>query len=334
MDQATQAFLEKLLSDSSFRNWAKNNNENDVAFWNAWIKDNPDKIDVVYNAKDIILGIAFEKTAVSEAHVNKELDAVLDKIQKKSHSRDSKSVVQLSKAVKRVTALAAVGLILMVVALNFPRASKEIVHKTGFGEVINLKLPDGTSVVLNGNSEIRYGKEDSRDITLKGEAYFKVKPQPGTRAKFWVNTEDLRVEVYGTQFHVNTRDRKTDVTLDEGSINLLLKNGVAKKMSPGEFISYSNVDKVILHEGAEKTNTYLWREGTYVFNNITLKEVMKHLGHTYGLPAEFMDKTLEGKTLTGGIPNENLKICLSAIEKTTGTRIVQQDNKLIIYNDQ
>ncbi len=334
MDEATQAFLEKLLSDSSFRNWAKNSNENDVAFWNTWIKDNPDKIDVVYNAKDIVLGIAFQPHGVDETHINKELDAVLGQIQKRAQARDGKPVIQLSKTVKRVASLAAVGLILMLVALNFPRTSDEIVHKTGFGEVINLKLPDGTSVVLNGNSEIRYGKKNTRDVTLKGEAYFKVKPQNETRAKFWVNTEDLRVEVYGTQFHVNTRDSKTDVTLDEGSINLLLKNGIAKKMLPGEYVSYSNVDKVVLHEGAEKPNTYLWREGTYVFNNISLKEVMKHLGHTYGLPAEFMDKTLEGKTLTGGIPNENLKICLSAIEKTTGTRIVQQDNKLIIYNDQ
>jgi ferric-dicitrate binding protein FerR (iron transport regulator) len=40
-----------------------------------------------------------------------------------------------------------------------------------------------------------------------------------------VLTDDIKVEVYGTQFNVRSRGQKTDVLLDEGIINLVLENG-------------------------------------------------------------------------------------------------------------
>lgn len=335
MKEDTQPFLDKLLNDSSFRNWAKNSNRNDVAFWDSWIKDNPERIDVIYNARAILLGISFKKNLLNEEQVNEKLEVVLGHIQKNKSVEPQRPVLKLRSRIKWVAAVAAIGLVFIIVALNVVNSSNGVVHKTGFGEVMDLKLPDGTSVVLNGNSEISYDKNNSRDVTLKGEAYFKVKTKHATQAKFWVNTKDLRVEVYGTQFHVNTRDEKTDVALDEGSINLLLKNGVYTKMVPGEFVSYSGENDVILHKKVGEAHTYvLWRKGTYIFNNTTLKEVMKHIEHTYGLPSEFANGTIEDKTLTGGIPNENLEICLLAIEKSTGTKIVQKDDKLIILNYQ
>ena len=230
--------------------------------------------------------------------------------------------------------MAAISVFLVVVGNITLTSDSEVVHRTEFGEIINLKLPDGTTVVLNGNSEIRYDKKNSRNIELEGEAYFKVKSIPSTKAKFWVNTKDLKVEVYGTQFHVNTREEKTDVVLDEGSIHLVLENGTTEEMVPGEFVSFSKAKNRVTHQKVTKELPYsLWREGTYVFNNITLKEVMKNIEHAYGLEVEFIDEDLQQQLLTGGIPNQNLKICLSAIEKSTGTRIVKKDNRLIVFKN-
>ena len=229
--------------------------------------------------------------------------------------------------------MAAVMLTLIVLTFNMISSSQEVVHKTAFGETIDLKLPDGTSVVLNGNSEIRYNKENPRDVSLKGEAYFKVKPKYSTHAKFWVNTEDLRVEVYGTQFNVNTRNKKTDVVLDEGSIHLLLKNGTSEKMLPGEFVSYSDKNKIVTHKVVNEELPYALRRGeTYMFNKMKLGEVMKYIEHTYGIPSEYGDAALEGKIISGGIPSENLEICLMAIQKATGIKIVTKEHTLLIFN--
>ncbi len=333
MKEDNQILLDSLLNDSSFKNWATKNNKNDIVFWNAWIENNPDKIDIAFDARAIILGISFEKNTIHEDRVNEKLDLVLDRIKKS----DGATVIDLPKKqfesnIKRFAAVAATVLVFMVLTFNMLDSSQDIVHKTAFGETIDLKLPDGTSVVLNGNSELRYNKENPRDVSLKGEAYFKVKPKYSTQAKFWVNTEDLRVEVYGTQFNVNTRNKKTDVVLDEGSIHLLLKNGSSEKMLPGEYVSYSSENQIVTHDKVSDELPYALRRGeTYTFNKMKLGEVMKYIEHTYGIPSEFDDKALENKIISGGIPNENLEICLMAIQKATGVKIITKEHTLLIY---
>ncbi|GEM_PF-2190587 len=332
MNENNQSLLEVLLNDTSFKNWANQSNQNDVVFWENWIKNNSDKIETVYTAKSIITGISFNKTELSEGKINMELDAVLNQIS----SKENKKVILLnnrvSQRIQKYAAVAAISILFIVLGNTFLNSSSDVIHKTGFGEIIDLKLPDGTSVVLNGNSEIKYDKENPRDIELQGEAYFKVKPIPSTNAKFWVKTNDLKVEVYGTQFHVNTREEKTDVLLDEGSIHLVLQNGTTKKMVPGDLVSFSKENDQVTHHKVTKELPYsLWREGTYVFNNISLQEVMSNIEHAYGINVEFIDEELKHQLLTGGIPNQNLKICLSAIEKATGTRIVQKDNRLLLF---
>ena len=105
-------------------------------------------------------------------------------------------------------------------------------------------------------------------------------------------------------------------------------------MKPGEIVSYSKSEKTILHEKVNTNLKYaLWRDGTYIFNNVSLQEVMQNIEHAYGFSADFTDIELKERILTGGIPNENLKICLAAIEKSTGTRIIIKDNTLLILNN-
>ncbi|QCW99783.1 FecR family protein [Aggregatimonas sangjinii] len=333
MKYRNPTLLKSLLNDSSFKNWVNKSNKNDILFWNRWISENPQEIETVETAKAIIIGVPFKKSDIDDGKVTTALENVLQKI---DGSKTVKIHPKARNNGKKHLFLAAAAISLVLFGLfSIPDSNTEVVHKTGFGEIIELKLSDGTTVTLNGNSEIKYDKKNSRDITLKGEAYFKVKPIPSTNAKFWVNTNDLRVEVYGTQFHVNTREKKTNVLLDEGSIHLLLKNGAVRKMAPGEIVSFSKENNDVVHEKVNNDLKYsLWREGTYIFNNTNLKEVMKYVNYTYGLSSEFVDKDLELKTITGGIPNQNLKICLSAIEKSTGTRIVVKDKKLFIIKNE
>ncbi|WP_405396776.1 FecR family protein [Maribacter sp. Asnod2-G09] len=326
--------LDYFLSDASFENWAKGLNKNDIAYWNNWIQNNPEHIEAVENAKSIIIGINFDQQYPSSERVNDALANVLAKIKLEP---TPKKIIKKTRTVNSsiLTAAAAVLLILISwTSYSLLNTETTTIHKTNFGEIIDLKLPDGTSVVLNGNSEIWYENENPRLINLKGEAYFKVKSIPSTNAKFWVITEDLKVEVLGTQFHVNTRKQKTNVVLDEGSIHLELKNGEVTKMIPGEMVSFSNESKELTHQKVDIETPYaLWRGGTYAFNEIPLKEVMFNLEITYGLEVEYESEHLKELPISGGIPNQNLQICIAAIEKATGTRIINKDNILRVQEN-
>ncbi len=331
MENNKQHLLENLLNDTSFENWVYKKNRNDIAFWNNWIQDNADQVDTIYNARDIILGINFKHKTLDKAYIDNKLNFVLDKINVTPSPKNNTKSSYNKKALALPAILASV-LLFFFLYYNFQ--TNEIIHKTGFGEIINLKLPDGTTVVLNGNSELKYEKENPRDVMLQGEAYFKVKSKPSTKAKFWVTTNDLKVEVFGTQFNVNTRNEKTNVLLDEGSISLLLENGDSQKMVPGEIVSYSKNNENFMHEKVSNKIKYAhWKNGTYIFNNISLFEVMKYIENTYGITSEFTDTNSKNILITGGIPNENLKICIDAIEKSAGITIKKYENKLLITNN-
>lgn len=329
MNQKPNIHLEDLLNDDSFKNWVHESNQNDVAFWKDWIKKHPEHIDEVYTAKAMILGISFKKNSVDTTEINESLQSVLDSISTKPTMKKS---AKLMLYTRYALSIAAVGLIIFFSLLNFFAVSGEINYKTGFGEVANIKLQDGTLVTLNGNSALSYHKDEPRNVTLNGEAYFKVKSIPSTKAKFWVNTNDLTVEVYGTEFNVNSRLEKTDVILDEGSINLVFNDGKQKIMKPGEIVSVSSNKETISCKKIEKNNTYaIWKPKTYVFNKKTLESVMKHIENTYGLSVEFDNDSLKYSEISGGIPNENLEICLKAIEKITDVKIEKSKEKLLIY---
>ncbi len=327
-------FLHRLLDDPSFVNWTKNTNKNDIEYWNSWIRDNPSHINTLETAKAIILGINFEKKLPNEQKVDEALAQVLPRLTGKTS--EIKNIRNRHKT-RTIMSLAAAAVVLFLMTwsgFQLYEKSTHTIHKTNFGEIIDLKLPDGTSVVLNGNSEIKYNNENPRNIFLKGEAYFKVKSIPSTHAKFWVHTNDLKVEVLGTEFLVNSRKKKTNVVLDEGSIHLEFDNGEVKKMVPGELVTFSKESKTVEHKKVSTSTPYaLWRNGTYTFNEISLKEVMLNIEYTYGVKVKYENLELQNLLITGGVPNQNLKICIAAIELATNTRIIHKDNTLLIQKN-
>ena len=86
------------------------------------------------------------------------------------------------------------------------------------GGEFRLKLSDGTNVYLNSASELKYPvcfDEKERKVYLSGEAYFEVTKD--SDRPFYVETEELQIRVYGTEFNVNTNQ--------PGKVHTVLVNG-------------------------------------------------------------------------------------------------------------
>ena len=77
------------------------------------------------------------------------------------------------------------------------------------GGEYNVELADGTLVYLNAESELQYPVTfigESREVTLRGEAYFKV--TKNNEKPFIVKSEGLSVQVWGTEFNLNTLNQE------------------------------------------------------------------------------------------------------------------------------
>lgn len=314
------------LEDASFKNWALQKNGTDINFWDFWIANNPDKEALVNKAKDLVLGISFQKDFVSKEKVALEWKKLEAKIQSKKEApkRKVRYLKQLG--------IAASIVLLITIGYNFINFNSIITHKTNYGEVLNIKLQDGSDVTLNSNSSLSYYKNESRKVWLSGEAFFQVDKKVATNAKFWVITNDLSVEVYGTSFNVNTKKEKTGVFLEEGNIWLKLKNGGDKKMVPGNYVSYSYQKNKILEDKNifNPTIKTSWKDGSLLFENLSLEKAMEKIEESYGYSIIFKDDKSKDILITGAVPTTNIDICLKAIEKSADVIIIKDANSLTI----
>lgn len=146
-------------------------------------------------------------------------------------------------------------------------------------------LSDGTNVWLNSGSTITYPckfKDDSRTVTLTGEAYFEVakdKARP-----FHVKTAGQDIEVLGTHFNVNAYNDEpnTKTTLFEGSIRVSDRNE-EKLIKPGEQSVFTNSlqPSLKIEKDADVDEAIAWKNGYFQFNNENVESIMRKISRWY-----------------------------------------------------
>ena len=110
-------------------------------------------------------------------------------------------------------------------------------------------LADNTKVFLKPGSEISYnvsGLEDSRQLRLRGEAYFDVARD--SLRPFIVHTENISVKVLGTAFTVSSIPGRpdTEVVLERGKVRILSPEGTSMlDLKPNQSARYSSAEGVV-----------------------------------------------------------------------------------------
>ena len=215
---------------------------------------------------------------------------------------------------------AAAAAILFVIAsiwyFSIIPTNKKIEFASNYGEIQNIVLPDSTSVVLNANSALYYWEKNPRKVWLKGEAFFDVRKKPSTKARFWVLTEDLQIEVLGTAFNVRNRYASTEVFLEEGKVDLELKESNRNNilMTPGDIVNYS-IKKAILEEKkiAKTVERYAWKQGIKQLNT-SGKEILAEIKVIYGLDFEVEYEAVLDQKYVIPIPLQDKETALELLE--------------------
>ena len=116
--------------------------------------------------------------------------------------------------------------------------------ETPLGMRSSLTLPDGTKVWLNAGSKISYPvifSEDTRKVSLSGEAYFEVKK--ARKWPFMVSAKNMNIIVSGTTFNCNAYPENDQIqtVLVEGKVSLLNSSATVNiSMNPGELVTFNN----------------------------------------------------------------------------------------------
>lgn len=173
------------------------------------------------------------------------------------------------------------------IAYDTTSAVQEIVYNTLLipaGYTYNLTLADGTEVILNAGSRLKYPMEfvgDSREVALSGEAYFKVTPSD---KPFEVNIDGSKVRVYGTQFNVKSVPGKMiETVLVEGKIGFTSPGHEEIEVEPGEQVAYNAESGDVDVQQVDVQYATAWLSGVFKYRDKPLSVILKDMALWYGV---------------------------------------------------
>jgi transmembrane sensor len=141
------------------------------------------------------------------------------------------------------------------------------------GRSYNLRLPDGTVVMLNSGSVISFPFSftgSKREVKIEGEAYFTI-AQDASKP-FYVNTPKGQIRVLGTEFNINTYDDREKVSLVNGSVRYVTeKDGVT--LLPGK--SATRGENAMLIIADNNKSELRWKDGLMNYDDATLGELKR-----------------------------------------------------------
>ena len=216
----------------------------------------------------------------------------------------------LTLPLRAAAAIVVVGGAAVLARETMPRADETTpapmrTYTTRPGERAELRLADGSRVVLGGASSLRIAEapgDAQRDVYLDGEAYFDV-AHDSSRV-FRVHMPRSVAEDLGTRFLVTaySSDESELVAVAEGSVALtgsdsaesvvLRANDVGRVTAEGAVHATRNVD-IARHLG--------WMDGVIQFEDELLGDAARVIERQYGVRIRIADSALSRRRFTGSI---------------------------------
>lgn len=203
---------------------------------------------------------------------------------------------------------------------------------TSYGERKQVLLPDGTQLVLNSCSRIRYPDRfvgNQRRVELEGEGYFRV--QRNEKQTFIVNTARFEVRVLGTCFDVKAylSDEVVSVDVESGKVQVDMPEAMMRLQAKERV--FINTISGEYNKRREDRTVAVWRKGGLRFSSTPINDVAKELERVYNCRITFAPGQDFNNLISGEHDNKSLEAVLQSIEYTSGIHYKKEGNKVLLY---
>jgi ferric-dicitrate binding protein FerR (iron transport regulator) len=258
------------------------------------------------------------------------------------------------KILVQITAAAAIFVFAFIIArftmksetiITEPQASMTVV-KAPYGSRSEVSLPDGTSVKLNAGSYISYASDynrTNRNVTLKGEAYFKV--ARNEEIPFIVDAGPINVKALGTEFNIKAYDDENTIetTLVTGKVEITQEGAgnenQAVGLNPSQKSIFIRDEQAFLIDGTKESEDQVkpvpnimanmlivpevnveqvlaWTEGKLILKGESLDKLCVALERKYDMTFVFTGEKVKKFRFTGVLLDETLEQVLNVIRLT------------------
>jgi transmembrane sensor len=270
---------------------------------------------------------------------NSLLDRISSQLEENEISYEEKTVVEKPRFFAFSYKIAASIALLLVAAIAFFVYQQRMdlqVYTTAYGELKTVPLPDGSEVILNGNSTLKYkdnwGEQDTREVFLTGEAYFKIVHTAQHQPMRVTTDGSFSVDVLGTQFSVSSRKAGSRVVLNEGKVQCNLGSSKSDTLilAPGELMSFTSDPKAYIRKAVDADMYSSWTKQKLILQNTPLVEVFQMIEDTYGYVVKVHQPEILNREMSGSVPMENLDVLLEGISVVCHVHIQKHAQQLVL----
>ncbi|NQX85760.1 MAG: FecR family protein [Flavobacteriaceae bacterium] len=254
-----------------------------------------------------------------EYNTSEELKRVLSQLNSKKKKKRSSTLKQLVK----IAAIIVLGF-----SVVYYSSTLDTTLTTDYAEHTTIELPDASWVTLNAKSELTYNKHNwnkQREISLRGEAYFKV----SNGASFNVKTASGTVTVIGTEFNVKQRRNIFEVTCYEGSVKVVYqdKNSI---LNSGD--NFSILDGKLIAKEKETAPSPSWLNNESYFKSMPLNFVLNEFERQFELNFDTKDINV-AQLFTGSFTHKDVHLALKSITLPLNLKYSIKDNTIVLTRE-
>jgi transmembrane sensor len=200
-----------------------------------------------------------------------------------------------------------------------------------------LRLPDGSTVLLNEGSKLEYPQSfdgDTREVYLQGEGFFDIKHDPSK--PFLVKTANVTTTVLGTAFNVRAfpSDKHIIVTVTRGKVRVSKDEQVLGEITHDQQLTVERQTAAIHQVSVNSKETTGWMERDIHFNDVTMEDAVAELSNRFGVQITLKNEQLRSckftATFVKGEDIEQILIVLTEFNNATFT--YDRENGVIIVD--
>ena len=347
--------VEDFVLDEAFRKWVLDPDKTSHIFWSQWLDKYPQKATTVAQAIELLKQLPVQQDSLSEQQHSSLMQAIEEGINRWEETaqkpiRQEKAIPISAYAMTRQkldTALpnkrrsnawllkiaACIAFVISMLYVVYHEAVEQpqpelvyeqVVKENPIGQKLTVFLADGSKVMLNAGSKLRFTKPfhpDRRLVTLEGEAFFEVAHD--SLRPFQVSSGALTTTALGTSFNITAypKENRVQVALTSGKVKVH-RQAAEEPMSdvyylkPGEQVGYDKAQHTVAKTPFDATKVLAWKAGVLYLEHADQATVIKTLERWYGLQIKVVGKSPAAWDITATFNNQSLKSVLTSLSYT------------------
>lgn len=207
---------------------------------------------------------------------------------------------------------------------------------TSLNSIKNDTLPDGSSIVLNKNSELTFTQTNNkRSVKLIGEAFFNV--IHNDEIPFEININDVIIKDVGTSFNVKAmpNTNSIEVAVESGEVQFYSNTSKGVLLVKGDKAIYNLDTKLFSKFSIDPSeNITSYKSNIFLFKNTTLKNAVGQINRVLGSHILLSDSSLLERKLSVEFNNESIDVITSVLAETLDLEIEKKNGSIILKSKQ